>query len=113
VPSSQSLVPKDRPYGERKQLVEQMQRAGVPLAPGEGGPQPGVGDPAASPPGRPTSSAVPQGFDVFDGREPTQPQGPQAVPPPASTGGIIAETAATSPNPFIAEFAARLAQLRR
>ncbi len=106
-PSSESLIPRDREYGERKALEEQRSRAGIPAAP-QSGPAPAVqagGAPAAAP-------SVPPGYDVLSGRQPSQPQLIEEAPPQTHKG-MLQELAANSPNPFYREFAARLLQIER
>jgi len=109
---SESLVPKDRPYGERKALREQMQAGGIPTEPRTG--EPTVGAPAPVGP-RPASQVVPSNYDVFANREPSEAQFPHEegyAEPPRTIEGQIIQTAASAPNPFVREFASRLAQLR-
>ena len=86
--SSQDLVPKGQPHGDRQRNVDAMELANVPLssqggpvAPPVGGggplgpsPVPGAG--AGLPPAAPPDLG---GFDVFSGREAT-PTGPGVVP---------------------------------
>ena len=105
---AEPLVPKDRPYGERKKLVGQMRAGGIPT-------EPRTGDtPEPSPPARVASPVVPSGYDVFANRQPTRPQFPdESDPMPVSAPSVILQTAAEAPNPFVRELAARVAQMRR
>ncbi len=70
--TSQDLVPTNRPYGERQNIVAQMQAANVPTSSEGGGATSPPRSPQASPPvqaPRPSSPPVEQ-FDVLAGRQP-------------------------------------------
>ncbi len=74
--SSQDLVPKGQPYGERQQNVAQMRAAGVPTSSEGAAPSPAGGGrvspgPAAVPP---PATAAPDlsSFDVFTNRQPSE-----------------------------------------
>ena len=108
---SEALVPKDRPYGERKKLVAEMRAGNIPTEP-SGGQGAAISPPSPAP--RAAAPGVPSEYDVFANRQPSQPQFPdEAGIPPVSTAGVILQTAAESPNPFIRELASRVAQMRR
>lgn len=110
---SEELVPKDRPYGERKKIKAQMRAGNIPTEVQTGGAQLPAMSTGSPPSARPSSPGIPPNYDVFANRQPTEAQFPVVERPPVTTGGAMAQIANTAANPFIREFATRLVQLRR
>lgn len=111
---SEELVPKDRPYGERKKIKAQMRAGNIPTEVQTGGAQLPAMSTGSPPSARPSSPGIPPNYDVFAGRQPTEPQFPQEGfnAQPRTIEATILESARAAPNPFVREFALRLAQLR-
>ncbi len=102
--TSEPLVPKGRPQGDRQKLEANMELAGISKDVGQQGPAPAGGQGGQ---GRPAPEGVPRDFDVLANRDPAQPQ--FADPAAPSTGvSRLQELILTSPNPFYRELASRL-----
>lgn len=113
--ADQSLVPKDRPYGERQNTVESMRRAGLSLSPR---PQaPAVAPAAASPSSQ--ARPTPQQFDpLLETRPdqfptlgaPTSSPGPLTPPQAMSARDAFLQAASTAQSGLMRSVASRLAR---
>lgn len=113
--ADQSLVPKDRPYGERQNTVESMRRAGLPLSPRN--PAPGAApSPAAGPAEpRPTPPAFDPLLETRPDMFPTLGGGPSNAPAIQSPMNMSAQdaflqVASNSSSGVLRSIAMRLAQ---
>ena len=96
--TSEPLVPQGFPYGERQAQVEQMQLAGLPLAPRQGNaPVPSQVQAGGGPVSPAGGQGAPAGFDLFDELQPTQPWDYQPQDPNAHLRNL----AQVSPNAFV------------
>lgn len=107
--TSEPLVPKGLPKGERQRTRENMQRAGIPLAPrasGQRQPGPAVTPAAAHPATRILSENTPADFPFLS--EPTEAPTAVETAAPSEPGSQIDALAASSQSTFGTAVMARL-----
>lgn len=113
--TSQPLVPKGLPKGERQRTVENMQRAGIPLAPRTGqasaglqaSPGPAPVPAGADPVARVLAENTPADFPFLSQPEQAAASG-GATPPPAAPQSPMSALAASSQSQFGAAVMSRL-----